>query len=251
MQKIFIISGPPGVGKTRHAELYAQQHNMALIYYQCHAWTDADELFFGINVQAAVSAAVSGEVGKIRQPGVLAVAAESSNVRPTCLVLDELDKSSDKAEALLLDFLQSGRVPVAPGQHIVANLDSLVVFIITNGYRDFSDALLRRGRRVWMKPLPVDQQVKIIAEKVKCSVGLARIAWKAARWVAEQEGNSSLSIQEGWNMITELLSSPVCKEAVEEALAGWAARTASGAEAVKNCPYVSALLAELKRTRIF
>ena len=50
-----------------------------------------------------------------------------------------------------------------------------------------------------------------------------------------------------WNMITELLSSPVCKETVEEALAGWAARTASGAEAVKNCPFISALLAELKR----
>ncbi len=70
---IFIISGPPGVGKTRHAELYAQQRNMALVYYQCHAWTDADEFFFGVNVQAAVS----GE-GKVRQPGVLAIAAESS-----------------------------------------------------------------------------------------------------------------------------------------------------------------------------
>lgn len=244
MSRVFIISGPPGVGKTRHAELYAQQHNMALVYYQCHAWTDADELYFGVNVQAAVS----GE-GKVRQPGVLAVAAESSNCRPTCLILDELDKSSDKAEALLLDFLQSGRVPVAPGQHLRANMDSLVVFIITNGYRDFSDALLRRGRRVWMKPLPVDQQVKIIAEKAKCSVGLARVAWKAARWVAEQEGNSSLSMQEGWNMIGELLSSPApaCKEAVEEALMGWAARTLAGAEAVKNCPFISALLAEIKR----
>lgn len=242
---IFIISGPPGVGKTRYAELYAQQHNMALVYYQCHAWTDADELYFGVNVQAAVA----GEVGKVRQPGVLAIAAESSNCRPTCLVLDELDKTSDKAEALLLDFLQAGRVPVAPGQHIRANLDSLVVFIITNGYRDFSDALLRRGRRVWMKPLPVDQQIKIIAEKAKCPVGLARVAWKAARWVAMQEGNSSLSMQEGWNMIKELLSSPTpaCKEAVEEALAGWAARSMEGAEAVKNCPFISALLAELKR----
>jgi MoxR-like ATPase len=245
MNQIFIISGPPGVGKTRHAELYAQQHDMALVYYQCHAWTDADELYFGVNVQAAVA----GEVGKVRQPGVLAIAAESSNCRPTCLILDELDKTSDKAEALLLDFLQSGRVPIAPGQHIVADIDSLVVFIITNGYRDFSDALLRRGRRIWMKPLPINQQTEIIAEKAKCPVGLARVAWKAARWVAMQEGNSSLSMQEGWNMIKELLSSPApaCKEAVEEALAGWAARTANGAEAVKNCPFVSALLAELKR----
>jgi len=243
--KIFILHGPPGVGKTRRAEEYARVHGAALVFYQCHAWTDADELFAGVDVRAAVA----GDVDNVRQPGVLAVAAEKSHSGLVVLVLDELDKTSDKAEALLLDFLQSGRVPLAPGVHVRANMDNLVVFITTNGVREFSEALLRRGRRVWMQPLPVEEQVKIIAERAGCSESLARVAWKAARWVAEQEGNSALSMQEGWNIVLELLEGEPTKQAVISALQGWAARTEAGAIEAINCPMIPAIVGELKKIK--
>lgn len=238
-----ILHGPPGVGKTSYAENWAKENNAALVFYQCHAWTDSDELFSGVDVQAAIA----GQPEKVRQPGVLAIAAEKSQSGLTCLVLDELDKTSDKAEALLLDFLQSGRVPLAPGVHITANLTNLAVFITTNGYRDFSDALLRRGKRIWMKPLPVERQVEIIAQRAGCDKGLATVAWKACRWVAEKEGNVSLSMQEGWNFIKEILSRPKSKESILDALCGWAVRTEEGQQYALQCPTINHILAEIKK----
>lgn len=235
--KAHLLLGAPGVGKTRHARIHSETTGGTLVYHLLHSWSDADELFYGINVTAAVS----GDAANVKQEGVLAKAARLSLQGLVTLCLDEIDKTSEATENLLLDFLQNGRVPVAPGEQIQANLQNLTVFLTTNDMRPLSDALLRRVRRNFMQPLPVAEQEKIIHERTNAPKGIVTTAWKAARWNAEAEGNKYLSIDEGIGLVEELLQCSSKQEA-EQALVSWSIRKADGLRNVKNNPHTAAML---------
>ena len=224
--KASILFGPPGCGKTFAAEMRAKELAATLVEYQFHEWTDADELFVGVNVQAAVA----GQSENVWQPGVLAVAAEKSQKGQVVLLLDELDKASERAEYLLLGFLQSGKVPTKPGQHLQASLDNIEVIITSNEIRPHSDALLRRCRRVFMSPIG-DTKIKEIltANFHRLEEKTVAAIWAAAQEIAHYEGNNSLSVQEGKHLIEELLSA-TSYEQCKNAFAGWAARTREGYE---------------------
>jgi MoxR-like ATPase len=241
--KIKLLIGAPGVGKTREALEHASSTGAELVYHLLHQWSDADELFYGINVVAAVA----GDADNVKQEGVLARAARLSLSGKVTLCLDELDKTTEATEALLLDFLQYGRVPIAPSVQMQSNMDNITVFITTNDMRPLTEALMRRCRRVFMSPLPVAQQEAIIAERTNAPIGLVRVAWKAARWVAESEGNANLSINEGFGLVDELLCEATTKDKAVEALIGWACRRADNvATAKNNCPHIAAMWAETK-----
>lgn len=236
-----LLIGPPGVGKTREALEFADKSGSELVYHLLHQWSDADELFYGVNVVAAVA----GDHENVKQEGVLSRVARLSMSGKVVLCLDEIDKTTEATEALLLDFLQYGRVPVAPGIQIQANLENIVVFITTNDMRPLTEALMRRCRRVFMPPLPVSQQEEIISERTNSPMGLVRVAWKAARWIAEQEGNQNLSVNEGFGLIEELFQCKT-KEQATDALIGWSCRRADNVETAKNCPHIAAVWAETK-----
>lgn len=153
-----LLLGPPGCGKTAFTRYFADQVGGEYVYSLLHSWSDDQELFFGVDVAAVVS----GDVDSVRQPGVLARAAEMSTKNTVVLCLDEVDKVQERTEYLLLDFLQSGRVPVRPGLQIQARIENLVVFATSNGERDLSDATMRRFRRVRMNPISRDVMVDII-----------------------------------------------------------------------------------------
>lgn len=234
--RALLLEGPPGAGKSALAEAVAKATGARLVAYQAHAWSDADELFCGVDVRAAVA----GEAENVRQDGVLAVVARAAETAPrgespvsVVLLIDEVDKTSERAEALLLDWLQSGRVPVQPGVHLRTRLDRVLVILTSNAQRELSDALLRRVRRLEMGLLPVQVQERMIAERTGLSIGLVRVTWKAARNVARSEGNQTLSLQEGVHLLNEI----ALAEAPAEILAsikGWAARSAKGRAAVRS-----------------
>ena len=119
-----LCEGPAGCGKTCLAEALAELLGGGYIYHLLHSWSDDQELLVGVDVAAAVA----GDAEHVRQPGVLARAAELSQTAtreaPAVLCLDEIDKVQEGTANLLLDFLQTGRVPVRPGEHLATDLSS-------------------------------------------------------------------------------------------------------------------------------
>lgn len=239
--RVALLEGPPGSGKTALAEYAAQKWGASHVYALLHSWSDDQELFVGIDVAAAVA----GEAAAVRQDGVLARAARLSHNHLVVVTLDEVDKVPERTEMLLLDFLQSGRVPVRPGEHVQANPANLYVFLTSNGVRPLSDALLRRCRRVRLNPLPVETVIELIIAKTGAAPGVVRTAVKAARAIAEAEGNPNLSLQEMGHLVADLALARSADD-VRELLAQWAARTEAGAEVARKCN-VGPLWAELKR----
>ncbi len=140
--RTLLIEGAPGLGKSSLATAMAKAIDAELIVYQCHDWSDADELFVGIDVPSVVAGNVEG----VEREGVLLRASRLSQEKPSILLLDELDKARPRAEALLLDWLQTGRCYVGPGRHVMAKQDNLIVMITSNAMREISPALRRRVR---------------------------------------------------------------------------------------------------------
>lgn len=244
--------GPPGCGKTRKAELAAAPErdpsgrNRAgtVVYHLCHAWTDTDELFVGVDVAAAVA----GDAEAVRQEGVLTRAATLSRSGRVVLVLDELDKAPERAEALLLDFLQSGRVPVRPGVHLTADLENIETYITSNNSRPLSDPLLRRCRREWMSPLPASEVERIAVSRTGTAAGIVRALRKAAWAVAASEGRDHVTVAEITPMVVEAAGAKSIGD-VRAALAAWAARTESGASFALHCKEAAPAWAEIQVER--
>jgi len=249
-----LLEGPPGTGKSAFAEAVSEVikgdgHQVEFVVYQCHSWSDADELFVGVDV----SAAVAGESGSVRQDGVLAKVARASERGMVVLLLDEIDKTMQRTEALLLDWLQSGRVPLRPGVQIKTTMDNVLCFITSNAHRELSDALMRRVRRVMMQPLPIAQQETLLIRRTSLPPGFVRVLWKLAREIAVHEGNEALSLQEGVRALHETFEFATDTGDIALTLQGWAARSNKGREYVRSnvvgSRNLSAAWSELRRAR--
>lgn len=230
-----ILEGAPGCGKTALAQAVAASTGARLVYALLHSWSDDQELFSGVDVAAAVE----GDAARVRQPGILAVAAEASRHGLTVLCLDEVDKVQERTENLLLDFLQTGRVPVRPGLHLEADRANMLVFLTSNGAREFSDALLRRVRRVRMQPLPAEMCVRLATERSGAPSGVVRCLWKVAVPVAQADG-AVLSVQELTHLAGDVWHCATSAADVREYLGQWAARGSAGAELAKTADVAAA-----------
>ncbi len=247
--RAMLLSGPPGTGKSAFAKAVAELRGAAFFYYQCHSWSDSDELFSGVNITAAVA----GDSESVHQPGVLAAVAEASHSKKVVLLLDEIDKTQERTEALLLAWMETGLVPTSPTDRLQTNLETVTIIITSNDQRPLSDALLRRASRVWMNPLPLNTQLELLMERTGIKFkGVVGLLWKLARAVAAEEGNGSLSIQEGHRFIESCWNWAKSNDDIKELASQWAARTSKGRESIlsdKHNNMVNAAWAELVRAR--
>lgn len=225
---ILILEGPPGTGKTSLGEAFAESMAAQVIYYLCHHWTSEEEMFVGVDV-GAVAAGISKKEEAYR-PGFLLRAVNASLRGPVVIVIDEIDKAPERAEALLLDFLQTGRVHGPNGEIWQGALANMFVFITTNGLRQMMEPTLRRGFRLRMSFLPPHIEADILRKDTGAPTGAIRCVVRMAT-VIREKGETSVSLQEMRHLLEDLA---VCGSAadVEILIAGWLVKTTADQEAL-------------------
>ena len=215
--KVLVLEGPPGTGKTFLGEAFAQSLEAEHIYYLCHHWTTEEEMFLGIDV-GAVAAGVEQAEDAYR-PGFLLRAVEASRSGPVVIVIDEIDKAPERMEALLLDFLQQGRVHGPRGEVWQGDLANMFIFITTNGRRPLMEPTLRRGFRLAMQFLPANVEADLLRKWTGAPTGAIRAVVRMAN-VIREKGATAPSIQEMKHLLADLVQ---CESAEDVGIliAGW------------------------------
>jgi len=189
-----LLSGQPGTGKTAYAEWFAQQMNAQYLYTLCHSWL-SDEDFFNVLDVAAIAVGVQ-QREDAWTPGILRMAVEASMQGPVVLCIDEIDKTSSRAEALLLDFLQNGRVPLPDHRLIQAKQENLYVVLTSNGQRQLSDALLRRLFRLEVPFLPEGIEADLIRKATGAPMPVIKLVQRLVKLLRASEVACSPSLPE-------------------------------------------------------
>jgi MoxR-like ATPase len=228
--KTLLLEGAPGTGKTYFAECLAKDWEAEYFYYLCHHWTGDEEMFVSVHVGRVAAGVERPE--DAYEYGVLAKAAIASQSGKVIVCLDEIDKAPQRAESLLLDFLQHGRVYLPDGQKIEARLENLTVILTSNGLRSLMEATLRRCFRLTMEFLPPNVEADIIRKQTGCKMGAIRVVVRMLG-IVRANGATKPSLQEGLRLVEDLA---VCRSAedVRILVEGWLVKEPEDLEALTN-----------------
>ena len=237
LNRVFLIQGEAGSGKTAIGEAIAECMNLPCRFMQCHQWTNTDDLFFGINV----SSAIAGDTENVYVKGILAQVAEISLTQTVVCIIDEFDKANNFVENLFLDFLQNGRVPQPNSTIIEGNLKNMIFFFTSNGERDHGQPFLRRVRRVELKRMDSKLICKIVADQLGTPSHIIKLAWRCL----EEISKSKTTLQELKNFVLDLEIIENLEE-LKESLTQWGCRDSFNFN-FKSSKWINPLWAEIKK----
>jgi MoxR-like ATPase len=169
-----LLQGPPGTGKTFLAEtIQSLWEAQQFLSFQFTQGVTKEDLMYDLdiaNIAAAQAGKWQGEFSArdAVSPGIFAQALLSSLKQRTVLLLDELDKASEKVDAFLLEYLQGATMHAGPLGRLKGNPKNLLVFVTMNNQRLITEPLMRRCLRVeltWPSPEVEMRLVRMLASK--------------------------------------------------------------------------------------
>jgi MoxR-like ATPase len=170
--KPVLVEGPAGVGKTELAKALAAHLQRTLVRLQCYEGLDEAKALYEWNyrkqllrIQAESQQAgwqdvqddIFGEEFLLPRPLMTAIASPE----PVVLLIDEIDKTDQEFEAMLLELLSDFQISIPELGRIEARTRP-VVLLTSNNTRELTEALKRRCLYLWLDYPDLEHELQIV-----------------------------------------------------------------------------------------
>ena len=169
LKKPLLIEGPAGTGKTFLAKAISSLFNLELIRLQCHEGIDEDKAVYEWNYKKQLLSIqqdkndenLFDESYLIKRPILNALTSEKESL----FLIDEIDRSDEEFEALLLEILAENQVTI-PEFGTINGSDNRITILTSNGTRELSDALKRRCLYFYLDFPSVEIESKVLMNSI-------------------------------------------------------------------------------------
>ena len=170
--KPVLVEGPAGVGKTELAKAVSRATERNLIRLQCYEGLDEAKALYEWNyrkqllrIQTESADAgwqevrddIFGEEFLLPRPLLTAISTE----KPVVLLIDEIDKTDQEFEAMLLEVLSDFQISI-PELGLVEARTRPLVLLTSNNSRELTEALKRRCLYLWLDYPSVERELEIV-----------------------------------------------------------------------------------------
>jgi MoxR-like ATPase len=169
--KPVLVEGPAGVGKTELAKAISRATGRSLIRLQCYEGLDEAKALYEWNyrkqllrIQASEGDErrdqwedIFGEDFLLTRPLLEAIAS----TEPVVLLIDEIDKTDQEFEAMLLEVLSDFQISI-PELGVIEARTHPVVVLTSNNSRELTEALKRRCLYLWLDYPEVEREMEIV-----------------------------------------------------------------------------------------
>ena len=170
LNKPLLIEGPAGTGKTFLAKTLSSLLNLELIRLQCHEGIDEDKAVYEWNYKKQLLSIQSNEKNEnlfdekylIKRPILSALTSEKNSL----FLIDEIDRSDEEFEALLLEILAENQITI-PEFGTINGSENRATILTSKSTRELSDALRRRCIYYYLDFPSIDIETKVLMNSIE------------------------------------------------------------------------------------